>query len=453
MHVAVVGGGMAGLAAAWRLRRHGHAVTILDANADLGGRCRSFQWHGRWLIRGAAAFVGSEKNLIEQARELGVYTPEMTRDMTAQHSFEIPRGGRIHTLRQFAPAEILKSSLLPVTQKLALARVLPALLAQMVRGNDDPASAAHLDDVSACAYFRRYSPDFVDYILEPTMAMFCGYGEDDYSLAWLIWLMASDRAWANAWWTFAERGVGQLSQSLEQALRADDKATVLTDTRVRSVSGGTPWRIVAEQGGQRREIEADAVVLAVPGSLVPGIVEGLGEVHRRFFDEVRYVPHHIVYALTEPPAERGETHLMLPTAEGYEILSNLSVAPDPAGRKAFVYGEIKGDACRRMAGQSDAEIMAQVMAEVAKARPDMAGVRLIDSYVQHNDIALCSRHVGYTKALKAFRALAPLDRLAFAGDYLINSSVGSAHSSGTAAADQIIAQLKAAQAEEGERCS
>jgi len=364
--------------------------------------------------------------------------------MTAQHSFDIPRKGRVHTLKQFAPTDILMSSLLPVTQKLALGRVLPSLIAQMVRGTDDPTSAEQLDYVSACEYFRRYSPDFVDYILEPTMAMFCGYGENDYSLAWLVWLMASDRAWANAWWTFAERGVGQLSQSLEQALRADVGAAVMTDAHVRSVSGGKPWRVVIERDGQRHDIDADAVVLAVPGSLVPGLVEGLGEAHRRFFEEVRYVPHHIFYAVTEPLEDRGETHLMLPTAEGYQLLSNIAVTPGAKGGSGFLYGELKADGCRKLAGASDDAIMTAVMVEATKARPDLKGVRVVDSYVQRNDVGLCSRHVGYTSALKTFQALPALDRLAFAGDYLINSSVGSAHLSGTRAADQIIAQLKAA---------
>jgi oxygen-dependent protoporphyrinogen oxidase len=74
----------------------------------------------------------------------------------------------------------------------------------------------------------------------------------------------------------------------------------------------------------------------------------------------------------------------------------------------------------------------------------MAGKRILDSYVQRNDIALCSRHVGYTKALAAYKTLPPIDRLAFAGDYLLNSTVGSSHYTGIKAAEQILGQIKGA---------
>ncbi|MFH1464019.1 MAG: FAD-dependent oxidoreductase, partial [Pseudomonadota bacterium] len=47
--VVVVGGGLAGLAAAWRLARAGLAVTLLEAEPVLGGQARSFEQGGRRL--------------------------------------------------------------------------------------------------------------------------------------------------------------------------------------------------------------------------------------------------------------------------------------------------------------------------------------------------------------------------------------------------------------------
>jgi phytoene dehydrogenase-like protein len=70
--VVVIGAGIAGLAAAWRLRQLGHEVVLLEAELAVGGRCRAQLWHGRWLALGAYAFLGSETNLIEQARALGI---------------------------------------------------------------------------------------------------------------------------------------------------------------------------------------------------------------------------------------------------------------------------------------------------------------------------------------------------------------------------------------------
>ena len=59
MHVAVIGGGIAGAGAALELRKAGTQVTLFDKNSDLGGRCRTFEWNGVWVIRGAGAFITS----------------------------------------------------------------------------------------------------------------------------------------------------------------------------------------------------------------------------------------------------------------------------------------------------------------------------------------------------------------------------------------------------------
>lgn len=48
MRVIVVGAGIAGLGAAWRLRELGNEVVLLEKDAEPGGRCRSAPWHGLW---------------------------------------------------------------------------------------------------------------------------------------------------------------------------------------------------------------------------------------------------------------------------------------------------------------------------------------------------------------------------------------------------------------------
>ena len=50
--VAVVGGGIAGLGAAWRLARRGYAVAVLERERELGGRAASERVESLWLDRG-----------------------------------------------------------------------------------------------------------------------------------------------------------------------------------------------------------------------------------------------------------------------------------------------------------------------------------------------------------------------------------------------------------------
>ena len=54
----MVGGGIAGLACAWRLRRAGHDVEVLERESEPGGRMRS-ERHGAFLLDRGAQFIAS----------------------------------------------------------------------------------------------------------------------------------------------------------------------------------------------------------------------------------------------------------------------------------------------------------------------------------------------------------------------------------------------------------
>jgi protoporphyrinogen/coproporphyrinogen III oxidase len=77
--VVVVGGGIAGLAAAWRLR--GHDVLLLEAGDRLGGRLRSDPRGDYWLNYGAHLFPGSGSLVASLARECGLASAPVTGEM------------------------------------------------------------------------------------------------------------------------------------------------------------------------------------------------------------------------------------------------------------------------------------------------------------------------------------------------------------------------------------
>ncbi|MDO9367431.1 MAG: FAD-dependent oxidoreductase, partial [Sphingopyxis sp.] len=289
-------------------------------------------------------------------------------------------------------------------------------------------------------------PTFVEYILEPVMQMFCGYGEEDYSLAWLIWLMAGRFAWSNNWWTFEEGGVGRLPREMGDRLSAMPDVRIHCNTITTRVEPGDDGVVIAfEQGGQSHEQSFDGVVVAVPGSQVLPLMPTLGAEHRDFFYRVEYVGHHIIYAMLDLDGAIPETSMLLPTAEGFRSLSNFHLTPTPDGH--FLYGEIKGRRCAELVGASDADIMADALADLTRALPEVTIRAVADHYVQRNDIALCRRHVGYTRALATFKTLPPLPRVEFAGDYLLNSTVGQAHFTGLGAATRLTSRLDLARAQ------
>jgi flavin-dependent dehydrogenase len=58
MRVIVIGGGIAGLGAAWDLQRAGAEVTLLEKGSEIGGRCRSVRFAGQDLALGVGERVG-----------------------------------------------------------------------------------------------------------------------------------------------------------------------------------------------------------------------------------------------------------------------------------------------------------------------------------------------------------------------------------------------------------
>jgi protoporphyrinogen oxidase len=119
--VIVVGGGIAGLACAWRLQCAGHAVRVLEREAAAGGRMRS-ERRGDFVIDRGAQFIASAyRNLHAVAAEAGV--AERIRPL-AQVRNAILRAGRLHPGDYDAPLAFLRSRLLSTCATLRLPRLL-----------------------------------------------------------------------------------------------------------------------------------------------------------------------------------------------------------------------------------------------------------------------------------------------------------------------------------------
>jgi oxygen-dependent protoporphyrinogen oxidase len=156
MKVAVVGGGIAGLAAAHRIveRRAGDEVTVLEAGARTGGVLRSVRDRG-WLREHAAnAFLsGSSDGAVALCRELGV--PLEAPSAAAKRRW-IYVGGALHALPA-GPGDLARTTLLSARAKLRL-------LGEPLRPRRDPA----LGDESIWDFAaRRLGPEVADRVVAP----------------------------------------------------------------------------------------------------------------------------------------------------------------------------------------------------------------------------------------------------------------------------------------------
>ncbi|MGO9307681.1 MAG: protoporphyrinogen oxidase [Spirochaetia bacterium] len=115
----IAGGGIAGLACAWRLHAAGKEVLVLEADARAGGHVRTQRVDGYRLESGPHTFMGSADHVFALAAEVGL-AGEIIPTMPAARKRYIARHGEIHAIPT-GPVSFLTSKLLSFKGKLALA--------------------------------------------------------------------------------------------------------------------------------------------------------------------------------------------------------------------------------------------------------------------------------------------------------------------------------------------
>jgi protoporphyrinogen/coproporphyrinogen III oxidase len=446
MRVLIVGGGIAGLAAAWDLQSAGADVTVIEKGMEIGGRCRSTSFAGQDVPLGAFAFPETDVALIRLAGELGLRGSDSVQDLTAGHMLRVFwRNGRTADVDSITPAHLMKIPFVPRREKIALARLgLATARLVVTRGYRAPERAAELDDISMTDWFRAHAPILYDTFIEPVSAMFCGYSDHEMSLAWMMWANGKPKLSTDPlkFWTLAG-GVGRLTSTLADKL-SDRGAVIMLDTEVRSLT--------ADAHGVRvstgvEELRGDAAVVATTPQVVSTIMPDLSESRRRYFESIRYSSHDLAYYVTDdlgipPGGSLGQAGigLLLPTAEGFTLASNAHWAPAGEGR-SLVLIQSKRRHLGPIAKASDEVILDALWDELALVTPAARQVSVHERLLARWDDAIPTRPVGSMRALRQFRALGPLPRIAFAGDYLRNSSVGAALITGQQAAAELLSTV------------
>lgn len=118
MRVAVVGGGISGLAAAFRLREAGAEVVLLEADARLGGKVRTEQRDGFTIEHGPNGFLSSRESAVRLAQDLGLGDRMVPATEAAEHRYLFSRGA----LRPLptGPGSFLRSDILSLGGRIRL---------------------------------------------------------------------------------------------------------------------------------------------------------------------------------------------------------------------------------------------------------------------------------------------------------------------------------------------
>jgi oxygen-dependent protoporphyrinogen oxidase len=155
--VAVIGAGLTGLTAAYRLKQRGSRVVVYEASDRIGGAIKSVRRDGYLAELGPsslAAPVGPAASLLT---DLGLDPSRLAASSAARHRY-IVRRGRLVRL-PMTPAELLTSRLLSNGAKLAI------FGEPLVDVGDSP-----LEESVAAFVRRRFNQEVLDYVVNPFVA-------------------------------------------------------------------------------------------------------------------------------------------------------------------------------------------------------------------------------------------------------------------------------------------
>ncbi|MGC4105708.1 MAG: protoporphyrinogen oxidase [Thermomicrobiales bacterium] len=165
--IAVVGGGVSGLAAAWRIVQRDPAtrVIVFEASDRLGGKLHSVQADGFLMEAGPDAFLSAKPRGIGLARELGLDSQFQSPDPATRGSFVLRRG-TLHPLPEGLTG-LIPTRLKPMAQTSLIS---PLGKARMAMDFVIPARSDDADESLHAFLSRRLGREPFENLIEPLMA-------------------------------------------------------------------------------------------------------------------------------------------------------------------------------------------------------------------------------------------------------------------------------------------
>ena len=425
--IIVIGAGIAGLTAAYRLHKAGHAVTVLEAGAVPGGRVGDRETRGIRYNAGARLVYPFSKPFNRMLDDLGLRDELVpVRKLSAQ----CLGAGEDWTIELMpGPASLLTPGLSLAERLRFIAFGAGMLLARGRTDPDDAASALAADAMTLADYTRQKTgANVLARMVDPVFRGTRSWNAEEISGAFFAsttpHLIGQDTVYV------FRQGMATLPNALARGL------DLRCNTRVVAVTqAGDGYAVETES----ETLRADRVVMAVEGSLVAGLMPDLGAQDRAFFDGVRYNSLGIVhYRLKGDVAPR--MNFFARDVAG-TIATYQQTAANPAnGQAAQLYAQLspEANALAKAEGRTG-DLHAIIEERLLQLYPTLTQ-DCEDRVEQWIERKLPTFYPGYARKVADFRAR-QRGGLAFCGDYLAQSLLTGAAASGERAAAQILASV------------
>ncbi|MBA3530302.1 MAG: protoporphyrinogen oxidase [Ardenticatenales bacterium] len=384
--VVIVGGGISGLAAAYRLRTLAPEVqvTLIEREARLGGKILTERAGGFVIEAGADCFLSRKPRGIALCEELGVTERLQGRDPAHARTF-VRSGGALHPLPEGLTG-MVPTNLEALAQSTLIS---PEGQARLAEETELPPAPGDEDESVAGFVTRRVGREVFERLVEPLMGGIYAGDAAQLSLAstfpqlrqlehkhgsLLRGLVAaqaqSDDANASGYPPFISFRSG-MEELVELLLTELDEVKILTGHTVGQLGTTESGYQVTLTDGSRHE--ADALILTTPAFVTARLVAPLDEALAAAHQAIPYASVATLSVAYRDPsvAARFDGYgYVIPTMEGTEVLactwsSNkwAGRAPDGAALIRVYLGRYGG---RNVLAESDDTLLAMALEEIER---------------------------------------------------------------------------------------
>jgi len=296
--VAIVGGGIAGLTAAYRLQQQGVDYCLIESEATLGGKIRTEHIDGFVVEGGPDSFLSQKPWARDLCQELGLASEIIGTNDAKRKTYLVSRGHLRPLPEGFVmlvpvkPLPLLRSRLISLTGILRMA-IEPWI----------PVQAANGDESLGGFVRRRLGDEVLERIVDPLASGIYAGDSDHLSLAMtfprlreleqkhgsLIRGLLNTQQQMNgrsqprqSMFLSLRSGLSQLVDALVNQL---DPASILTGTRVVAMRHTPRYEIELTDG---RILAADAVILATSALVSAGL---LRDIDRDLINLLQQIPY------------------------------------------------------------------------------------------------------------------------------------------------------------------
>lgn len=441
--VVVVGGGIAGLSAAWRLRHRD--ILLLESRDRVGGRIRSERRGQYWLNWGAHVYAGTGSSTGWLLEDAGVdVTPILGSLSAIAMNGKLLVRGRVETYPFRIPMS--NSSRVALVKASAKVGTAVAQYARIVKQRPGESAAARqqriydfMNDRSFADFVGPLPPD-AEALFKPTVTrsaadldeISAGAGVGYFSLVWGIGggLTNSIVGGASTLTETVASGLGdavQLGAQVQEVVQNDGSVTVR-------------W----SQGGEDHEVEARYVVMATPATVTHQVTKNIDADIHEALGKIVYGPYVSAAFLTNEtqPQPWDDAYAIAAPNRSFNIALNHSniIRSQETERRpgSSIMTFSPASLARELLEHDDDEITRRYVADLDDILPGFAG-HVAESHIQRWETGAPYCFPGRAKLQPTLTRRG--SRVLLAGDYLGTLYTETAISSGLSAAQEIQSQL------------